>query len=898
MVFNTGLCFALAGVALALPEIMQLPPSNLQTVMGAFLIGLCCITLLEITLDKNFGIDLVALHTWLNYDNVRPGRMAPNSALGFICAGLVLVLMNHVNSKWQAIAVQVLTYVVLVIGLTGLVGYYLNQDLLFGWARSARMSINTAIGMIVTAGALRFSWHHADWYRSQKYLREDQKITLASAAIIIVVIITAGLTSFVVLQQTLEATLNQSLRTKLSERKVLFRTIINAGINKAQVIAQNYLVTQRFIESSRNDQLKQELAEEARKILGSQFTGVTLFDPLGKQIFAGGQNRSADNIQIKLNTQTSATLFWDDGFFLKTEFPIEIQTRQIGKIVLEQKMDEFEHQMFNIDGLGASAEIAICTAVKTKIQCFPNTVKSTPFMVEPVGAAGHPLPMAYALQSETGFVQALDYRQKNVAAFFSPLSNNLGIVVKEDTAELYAGIRDALVSCSLIICILSGFGIVLLRFQLHPLTSRLFSSENKLRKSEKRLKAIADNIPAIIAHLDVEERYLFINAQTSKTFDAGDIDIIGHTIKEIRDPELYAHLQPYIRMVLSGQRVTFESSLNLNGKPTHLQSSYVPDIDADDNVVGFYAMTFDITIPKNNELRQRELEQQLRTITDNLPVLITYIDKELNFKFCNRTMFKWMGIEPQDIINHPVTDLFGITFFEQARAQMDRALRGERVEFSSELTVRNVTRLLQTTYIPEQISDGSIVGIYTLSSDVTDSKIIENKLTMLARVDSLTGLPNRLQLNEKLNEAINRKKRSKKAMAVMFIDIDHFKSINDTMGHAAGDAVLREFGRRLKAAVRTTDTVARMAGDEFVIIIEEIQTVEEAKLIAEKIIEQANQIWQIGAQQLSVTTSIGVAFNLDEDLNSDELLAIADKALYRTKANGRNGYFILPPVVC
>jgi diguanylate cyclase (GGDEF)-like protein len=169
----------------------------------------------------------------------------------------------------------------------------------------------------------------------------------------------------------------------------------------------------------------------------------------------------------------------------------------------------------------------------------------------------------------------------------------------------------------------------------------------------------------------------------------------------------------------------------------------------------------------------------------------------------------------------------------------------------------------------------------------------EHNLHMLATTDGLTGASNRRVLDELLPKALARAVRAKDHVAVAFLDIDKFKSINDTHGHAVGDAVLVEFTNRLRKAVRSTDTVVRLAGDEFVLIFEQLHAIDETQIIAKKILNAMIPPFAIGIQRLHVTTSIGVAFSNDSTVTADLLMRASDDALYKVKATGRNNYTVL-----
>ncbi|WP_368564469.1 diguanylate cyclase [Pseudoxanthomonas sp. UTMC 1351] len=166
------------------------------------------------------------------------------------------------------------------------------------------------------------------------------------------------------------------------------------------------------------------------------------------------------------------------------------------------------------------------------------------------------------------------------------------------------------------------------------------------------------------------------------------------------------------------------------------------------------------------------------------------------------------------------------------------------------------------------------------------------ELERLSQVDALTGVANRRQLEQRLPLALARLERSGRPVALMYLDIDHFKRINDTYGHAAGDRVIQTFAQRLTSNVRTTDLVVRLGGDEFVILMEDVTRIQAAEAIAAKILEAMREPVEIGVARLTVTTSIGVAFAAG-NVVAEDLMVGADDALYAAKEGGRNGYRVI-----
>ena len=175
-------------------------------------------------------------------------------------------------------------------------------------------------------------------------------------------------------------------------------------------------------------------------------------------------------------------------------------------------------------------------------------------------------------------------------------------------------------------------------------------------------------------------------------------------------------------------------------------------------------------------------------------------------------------------------------------------------------------------------------------NDITSLKLAENQLTLMSKHDSLTGLANRAQFIEKLNDAIEHSCRSGFVMAVLLLDIDHFMVVNDDLTHRAGDQVLVESARRLKNCLRQSDTIARLASDELVIILEGMHVAEEAVIVARKIIQTMEHAFDISGTMRTITVSIGIAIRPNAQTDTDALLHKADEALYMAKAAGRNAY--------
>jgi len=193
------------------------------------------------------------------------------------------------------------------------------------------------------------------------------------------------------------------------------------------------------------------------------------------------------------------------------------------------------------------------------------------------------------------------------------------------------------------------------------------------------------------------------------------------------------------------------------------------------------------------------------------------------------------------------------------------------------------------TYIP----NAGMHELYAFVQDISSRRTEEQRLLFLASNDTLTGLSNRSHFNTSLPEAMARCRRSDANLALMYLDIDHFKSINDSLGHEAGDRLLQEFAARLKNSLREVDIVSRLGGDEFTVIIEGVVSDESAGKVAGNILQELNRAGWLGAQDLKITSSIGIAIYDGRIIEADKLVTLADKAMYKAKHSGRNNFKIL-----
>jgi diguanylate cyclase (GGDEF)-like protein/PAS domain S-box-containing protein len=279
-----------------------------------------------------------------------------------------------------------------------------------------------------------------------------------------------------------------------------------------------------------------------------------------------------------------------------------------------------------------------------------------------------------------------------------------------------------------------------------------------------------------------------------------------------------------------------------------------------------------------------------------LPDLIYAKDTESRFVIGNIAVARLMGATPDELLGKTDFDFYPQELAKQYYADEQEIIRsGQPLINREEPLMDQLTGRkgwLSTTKVPLRNSEGKIVGIVGIGQDITERKRAEEKLAYMATHDALTGLPNRWLFNDRLTLELARAYRNRQKVAVMLLDLDHFKDVNDTLGHTVGDKLLQVVGERLTSIVRKSDTVARMGGDEFMLLslFPGIRREEDAVKIAQRILQAFRKPFIFDDHEIRITTSIGIAIYPYDGKDADTLIKNADIAMYQAKAGGRDNY--------
>jgi len=434
----------------------------------------------------------------------------------------------------------------------------------------------------------------------------------------------------------------------------------------------------------------------------------------------------------------------------------------------------------------------------------------------------------------------------------------------------------------------------------NSLVSARRKTDAALRRSEGHQHSILMHSPNAYISINADDRIVEWNRQAEILFGWTREEAMGRNLAELVLPLEHraAHMEAMRQFAHSGagpmlNRREESVALHRTGRLLSVDMLVAAAMTSD----GWYANVFaqEVGERKAQDVALRDSQKRLRFIADNLPAMIVHMDRDERVTFVNEHVHRVFGTELAYLMGKRLGDMDKPFPYDKLQPQLDEAWKGRTVAAKHEFAARGDRLCFETTFIPDLEPDGSVQGLYLMSFDVTEIQRAAARVEQLSRSDRLTRLANANHFHEKLAEATARAKRSGQPIAVMSIDVDHFKRVNETLGQAAGDDVLREIAVRVVENVRTTDTVARLGDDKFAVVLEGLNTTEEADLVAEKVLTAVRVPVMVEGNPVRITVSIGVAVSYRAALTPADLAAHADQALYETKAGGKNHYTRWPP---
>ncbi|HTH15231.1 MAG TPA: EAL domain-containing protein [Magnetospirillum sp.] len=414
-----------------------------------------------------------------------------------------------------------------------------------------------------------------------------------------------------------------------------------------------------------------------------------------------------------------------------------------------------------------------------------------------------------------------------------------------------------------------------------------------LRRSEDRFRAVFQNAGVGVVLSESDGRLAQANPAFCAMVGYSEAELVGKHFSEISHPEDAGRNEALRAEMLAGGRDSYHLTKRYIAKDGRvvwgqLTVTAVREADCDGT-----DMRFTVTVVEDVTERKR-LEDHMRlaaTVFENSGDGLFVTDARCNIVHVNPAFTEITGFDPEDVLGKTPKVLssgrHGPDFYERMWENLrsvgkwqgeiwDRRKSGEMFAgWQNIAVVRN--------------SLGEITNYVAVISDITSRKQVEERLSYQANHDPLTRLPNRTLFHERLSRAVARAHRNQTMVALLFIDLDRFKEVNDTLGHLSGDLLLQQVAERLTGATRQGDTVARLAGDEFTVILEDVQDPRDAAVVAHKILHMLVEPFDLSGHEAHISSSIGVAIYPADAGDSQTLIKLADAAMYRAKRMGRNG---------
>lgn len=414
-------------------------------------------------------------------------------------------------------------------------------------------------------------------------------------------------------------------------------------------------------------------------------------------------------------------------------------------------------------------------------------------------------------------------------------------------------------------------------------------AQRALQQRDYYQRALLDNFPFAVWLKDPDSRYLAVNRVYADSLGVGIQDIIGKSDVDLFAKDIAEQQLAEDRAVIDSRRqINIEQVVGHHGSETWQETYKAPLIDDQGNILGTVGFARDISYRKSAE----EKLQLAALVYQNSSEAMVVTDADNKILTVNPAFSVITGYSADEVIgkepNVLASGLHDQNFYRAMWSDIENvgSWRGEvkNCRKSGELYTEELTI---NTIFDDQGRPQRRVALF---SDITKRKQSEEQIWLQANFDPLTGLPNRRMLRDRLSQELKKAHRMKQTFAVLFIDLDRFKEVNDTLGHEIGDDLLKDAAARLLMCVRESDTVARLGGDEFTIILSELSTINTPERVAEALLKRLSEPFHLGNEVVYVSASIGITVYPDDADDVGQLLKNADQAMYAAKDQGRNTY--------
>ena len=441
-----------------------------------------------------------------------------------------------------------------------------------------------------------------------------------------------------------------------------------------------------------------------------------------------------------------------------------------------------------------------------------------------------------------------------------------------------------------------------LALSINSMTDKLEAEISAHKQSEEMLRTLSiaiEQSPTSVVITDAEANIQYVNPRFTEVTGYSAAEVVGQNPRILRSEQTTN--ETYLDMwgkLTSGQSWHGELLNKSKNGDLYWEETHIAPVKNQASAVTHYvAIKNNITERKLSQNMLLQSEARLRAILDNSPYLIWLKDVDGRFIAVNKAFFNTTGLtQLQDVLGKTDLDLWPEELAKKYRADDAEVISTRKQKLTEEMSMDNgEVHWVETLKAPIIDMDGKLLGTTGFAQDITGRKNAEGKIRHLAHYDPLTDLPNRTLFSDRLQQALVAAKRDKEHLALMFVDLDKFKPINDEFGHHVGDLLLKEAAKRMQDCVRESDTVARIGGDEFIVLLPVIEAEQDAILVAEKIREALNRPFVLVGNSLNISSSAGIAVYPEHGKDETQLVKNADVAMYHAKEGGRNKVVFYQP---
>lgn len=909
MVFNVAINFTLTGlIILSLQKQTPIFQRLIPSILAGIIFTISLLTLCEYLLDYPIGIDELIIRVNFKDINPHPGRMPLNTTICFLLTSIIFLTLPFGKNKTVAGFIQAAIFVIFLLGFSVAISYLLNISFLYGTYNFNTMAVHTAFGMVILSLSLIAVWDQQAYINNFYEGKETSRILLVSVFLFFLATYTVALSVVAIVNKDTEKLLQNALSQSLQNRIVMFQNAIDRAVHSFEILltsTQDILNTDKTI----NDENKLNLKNY-------NFSYINIYNPLHQSLFQYKTPIDKAAISIPVKTPYTTEIFWQNGWYIQFTSQIKKNNKIFGILTAQLPLTELNALITNYKEFGNTEEIVICGSTDLiNAKCFPTRLTPQPFNLNlhPKEQA-MPFPMFFALSGQQGIMHSLDYRRKMVIAAYSPLNSlGLGIVKKIDMVELYQPIRTQLRHILIIILATVFAGILFVYLLLRPLLQRIVVSEKfaALQKSlliatESRMHAIMENSAEGIITLNDKGIIMSFNKKAEYIFGYTAGEIINQSINKLiakksfsaEDETMSNYL--FMNTVPNWNNEMIEvTGLRKNGQEFPLELS-LSEVEYQKQRI-FSGIFRDISQRKIMEQKIIESEQRFYSAFEYATIGMALVSLEGRWLKVNEALCKITGYTEEELLK---TNFQALTYEADLESDLDnikKLIAGKIDNYQMEKRYYHKKgHLIWIALSVSLIRNEKNKPLYFISQvlDITKQKQSEEQLIYQAHHDLLTGLANRTFLDKELETEIASANQDKTVFAILFMDLDYFKEINDQYGHTTGDQLLKHIAKCLRQCTRTTDLIARLGGDEFVVLLRDVENVNNVITPAKKIIENVLKPVIINHHELYSTASIGISLFPHDGTDADTLLKNADIALYRAKQAGRNNFqFASPEIV-